>query len=80
MQRMLESLLKMNEGPSGLNQSFEIISIRRLGLEPKLLQDIVRLVVALLVPATEKREVIRVSFHVCLVRVHIFPGRFGQPL
>ena len=80
MQRMLESLLQMNERAGGLNQSFEIISIRRLGLEPKLLQDIVRLVVALLVPSTEKREVISVSFHLCLVRVHIFPSRFGQPL
>jgi hypothetical protein len=29
---MLKSLLKMNEGPGGLNQSFEIISIRRLGV------------------------------------------------
>ena len=52
MQRMLESLLQMNEGPGGLDQSFKIISIRRLGLKPKLFQDIVRLVVALLVPAT----------------------------
>ena len=80
VRRMLESLLKMNEGPGGLNQSFEIISIRRFGVEPKLFQDIVRFVVPLFVPATKKRAVIRVSFHVCLVRVHIFPSRFGQPL
>ena len=28
----------------------------------------------------KNRAVIRVFFHVCLVRVHIFPSRFGQPL
>ena len=80
VRRMLKSLLKMNEGAGGLNQSFEKIGIRRFGLEPKLFQDIVRLIVLLFVPATKKRAVARVSFHVCLVRVHIFPGRFGQPL
>ena len=77
MQRMFEVLLKMNERPGGLNQSLEIICIGRFGVEPKLFQNIVRFVVPLFVPATKKRAVIRVSFHVCLVRVHIFPSRFG---
>jgi len=80
VRRILEVLLKMNEGPGGLNQSFEKIGIRRLGVEPKLFQDVVRLIVLLFVPATKKRAVIRVSFHLCLVRVHIFPSRFRQPL
>jgi hypothetical protein len=70
----------MNERAGGLNQSFEIISIRRLGVQPKLFQDIVRLVVPLFVPAMKKRAVIRVPFNVWLGRVHIFPSRFGQPL
>jgi len=80
VRRMLKSLLKMNEGPGGLNQSFEKFGIRRLGVQPKLFQDIVRLIVLLFVPATKKRVVIRVPFNLCLVWVHIFPGRFGQPL
>ena len=80
VQRMFEVLLKMNERPSGLNQSFEIIGIRRLRIEPKLFQYVVRLIVLLFVPATKKRAVIRVSFNICLVWVNIFPSRFGQPL
>ena len=80
VRRMLKSLLKMNEGAGGLNQSFEKIGIRRLGVEPKLFQDVVRLIVLLFVPTTKKRAVIRVSFNICLVWVHIFPSRFGQPL
>ena len=78
VRRMFEVLLQMNERAGRLDQSLEKVCVGRFGVEPKLLQDIVRLVVALLVPATEKREVIRVSFHVCLVRVHIFPSRFGH--
>jgi hypothetical protein len=77
---MLKSLLKMNEGAGGLNQSFEKIGIRRLGVQPKLFQDIVRLIVPLFVPAMKKPEVVWVRFHVCPVQLHIFPGRFGQQL
>ena len=80
VRRMFEVLLKMNERPGGLNQSFEIIGVWRFRIEPKLFQDVVRLIVLLFVPATKKRAVIRVFFHVCLVRVRIFPSRFGQPL
>ena len=80
VRRMLESLLKMNERAGRLNQPLEEVSIRRFGAEPKLFQDIVRVVVALFVPATKKPEVIRVSHHSCLVWVDIFPSRVGQPL
>lgn len=80
VRRMFEVFSEMNEGAGGLNQSFEIIGIRRLGVEPKLFQDVVRLIVVLFVPATKKRAIIRVLFHFCLVGAHIFPSRFGQPL
>jgi hypothetical protein len=63
-----------------LDQPLEEVCVGRFGLEPKLFQNIVRFVIALFVPATKKRAVIRVSFNVWLGRVHIFPSRFGQPL
>jgi hypothetical protein len=77
VRRMFEVFLKMNEGARGLNQSFEIIGVGRLRVEPKLFQDVVRLIVLLFVPATKKRAIIRVFFHVRLVRVRILPSRFG---
>ena len=46
---MLKALLKMNESASGLNQSFEIVGIARFGLEPKLLQNIMRLIITLFI-------------------------------
>jgi hypothetical protein len=80
MQRMFEPFLKMNESPGGLDQSLEEIRVVRFRLEPKVLQNIVRLIVTLLIPATEKRTVIGVCCRFCLARVHIFPGRLGHPL
>ena len=77
VRRMFEVLLKMNEGAGGLNQSFEIIGIRRFRVDPKLFQDVVRLIVLPFVPAMKKRAVIRVFLHFCLVRIHIFASRFG---
>jgi hypothetical protein len=74
---MFEVLLQMNERAGRLDQSLKKVRIRRLCIEPKLFQNIVRLIILLFVPATKKRAVIRVSFYVCLVRVHILPGRFG---
>jgi len=78
--RMLEVLLQMNEGASGLNQSFEILGVGRARVEPKLFQHIVRLIVLLLVPAIKKRTIIRVFFHLWLIRLHLFSSRVGQPL
>jgi hypothetical protein len=77
---MFEVLLQMNEGASGLNQSFEILGVGRFRVEPELFQHIVRLIVLLLVPTTKKREIIRVLFHLCLPASHIFPSRFGHPV
>ena len=61
MRRMFELLLQMDESAGGLDQPFEILRVvgsRRL-LEPDLLENIVRLIVTLLVPAAKKRAVIR---------------------
>ena len=59
MQGMFESLLKMNESAGGLDQPLEKICVARFRREPKLFQDIVRLVIAHFVPTTEKRDVKR---------------------
>ncbi len=61
MGRMFELLLQMDESAGGLDQAFEILRIvgGRCLLEPDLLENIVRLVVSLLVPAAKKRAVIR---------------------
>ena len=59
--RMFELLLQMDERAGGLNQAFEILRVvgssRRL--EPDLLENIVRLIITLLVPAAKKCAVIR---------------------
>ena len=61
MGRMFELLLQMNKGAGRLDQAFEILRIVGSGrlLEPDLLENIVRFVVTLLVPAAKKRAVIR---------------------
>jgi hypothetical protein len=59
--RMFELLLQMNKSAGGLDQAFEILRVvgsRRL-LEPDLLENIVRLIVTLLIPATKKCTIIR---------------------
>ena len=58
VQRMLKLLLQMNKSAGSLYQSFEEIRVARIGVEPKLFQNIMRLVVALLIPATEKCAII----------------------
>ena len=61
MSWMFELLLQMHKSAGGLNQAFEILRIfgsRRL-LEPDLLENIVRLVVSLLVPAVKECTIIR---------------------
>src|SRR5688500_12561911 len=60
--RVLVMFLQMHEGPGRLDQSLEILGVFRTDgfPEPNLLQDIVRFIVALLVPAPKKRPVIGV--------------------
>src|SRR2546426_3297897 len=61
MRRLLEMFLQMNEPAGGLDQAFEEIGVARISLEPKLLKDIVRFVIMLLVPALKIGAVIWVS-------------------
>ena len=79
MGRMFELLLQMDESAGGLDQAFEILRIvgGRGPLEPDLLENIVRFVVSLLVPAMKKCAVIRmvgdrVATGLCLAAFHRF--------
>ena len=59
MRRMFEALLQVNKSARGLDQALEKICVTRVGVKPKLLKHIVRLVIAQFVPATEKRDIKR---------------------
>ena len=54
MRRVLEILLQMHKCARGLNQSFEEIIVIRVGVQPKLLENIVRFVVASLIPTAKE--------------------------
>jgi hypothetical protein len=77
---MFEALLKMNESASRLNQSFEIICVGRFGLEPNLLQNVMRLVITFFIPAMEKRAIKRMLCDVALVWIGIFGTQLGHKL
>lgn len=72
MRRLLEIFLEMNKTARRLDQAFEKIGIGRIDFEPKLLEDIVRLVVALFVPALEIGAVKGVLRRFGLRKIDIF--------
>src|ERR1043165_266916 len=72
MQWILEALLKMNESPSSLDQPFKIVCIRRFGLEPELLEHIVRFVISCFIPAMEKCAIKWMVHDVFLAPVSVF--------
>src|SRR4029077_20807673 len=51
MRWLFEIFLQMNKCTGGLNEPLEKVVITRTSIQPKLLQDIVRIVVTLLIPA-----------------------------
>jgi len=51
--RMFEIFPKMNESASRLDQALEEIVVRCVGIKPELLQNVVRFVIVLLVPAAK---------------------------
>lgn len=54
MRGMFEIFLEMNERARGLDETLEEIGVARIRFQPKLLQDIVRFVIALFIPTTEE--------------------------
>ena len=69
VQRVFKSLLKVDKSARCLDQSLEEIRVTRIRFQPKLLEHIVRLIVALFVPAMEKRAVKRMLCDFCLTRI-----------
>src|SRR5260370_24771617 len=62
----------MDERAGRLNQPFEEICIGRIRFEPKLLENIVRLMITLLVPALKKIAIKRMPCDVRLVWIDLF--------
>jgi len=51
---MFEALLKMNERAGRLDQALKKIRVPGVRFQPKLLENVVRIIVTLLVPALKK--------------------------
>jgi hypothetical protein len=54
---MLKIFLEMNKRARRLNEPFEKVGIARICFQPQLLQNIVRFVIALFIPAVKKRAI-----------------------
>src|SRR2546430_3349864 len=78
---MFEPLLQMNEGTRCLDQPFEEIRVARIRFfQPKLLENIVRFIITLLVPAVKKRAIKWVLCDVSLGEIDIFTVQLGHQL
>src|SRR5260370_38645115 len=62
----------MDERAGRLNQPFEEICIGRIRFEPKLLDNIVRFIITLLVPAPKKSAIKRMLCDVRLASIDLF--------
>ncbi len=69
---MREIFLEMNEGARRLDEPFEKLVVIRIGVQPKLLEDIVRFVIPLFIPALKKGAIKWVLRDVRLVWVDLF--------
>ena len=75
---MLEILLQMDERPCGLNQALKEIVVGRVFVQPDLLENIMRLVVALVIPTLEISPIKWVVHHVPGRRKCIVSNQFGN--
>lgn len=76
---VFEIFLQMDERARSLNQSFEKIVVVAIAIEPNLLQNVVRLVVTLFVPAAKKGAIKRMVRHVAR-RIDIFAFELAHKL
>ena len=75
MRWMLEIFLEMNESARGLYQSFEKMVVVCIGAQPKLLENIVRFIIPLLVPALKKRAIKWMACDLGLAWIDIFSSQ-----
>jgi len=73
-------LLQMDKSARRLNQTLEVIGILRLRTQPEVFKNIVRLIVALLIPAAKKTEVARVLRNFCRRRFNRNAAEFFHQL
>jgi len=76
MRWMLEIFLEMNKGASGLDEPFEKMVILCIGIQPKLLENIVRFIISLLVPALKKGAIEWMPYDIGLVWIDVFSSQF----
>ncbi len=76
MRRLLKIFLEMNESARGLNEAFEKIVVIGIGVQPELLENIVRFIITLVVPALKKGAIEWVLFDIALGYIDIFRAQF----
>src|SRR5438132_1624847 len=75
---MLEIFLEMHKCARRLDKTFKKIVVNRVGVQPELLEHVVRFVIALLVPALKIGAVIGMTRDIDLGRIDIFAHQFGD--
>src|SRR5437773_8222420 len=73
---MLEIFLEMNEGARGLDEPFKKMVIACFGVQPMLLENVVRFIIPLLVPALKKGAIKWMLCDFDLVWIVIFAIQF----
>lgn len=80
MRRMFEILLQMNKRARRLDQAFEKNRVNQLGVEPDLLEHVVRFVVMLFIPALEKGAIKWMFLDRNRSKIDIFSGQAAHEL
>ena len=76
MSWMFEIFLEMDEGARGLDEPLEKMVIICIGVQPKLLENIVRFIIPLLVPALKKGAIKWMPYDIGLVWIDVFSSQF----
>ena len=75
---MLEIFLEMDEGARGLDEPFKKMVIVCIGVQPKLLENVVRFIIPLLVPALKKGAIKWMLCDLGLVWIAIFSSQLSH--
>ena len=76
MSWMFEIFLEMDEGARGLDEPLKKMVIVCIGVQPKLLENVVRFLIPLLVPALKKAAIKWMLCDIGLVWIDVFSGQF----
>jgi hypothetical protein len=78
VRRMFEPLLQMNEGTGRLNQALKKIGVAGIRFQPELLENIVRFIITLLVPAPKKGAIKWVLCDIGLGQIDLVCAKLGH--